>query len=124
MRLPESIQLLSQSHPVLARARVKVEGAWLPDQPPPTVLMSALAKAIVGAANELPESDALAVLRNVERVLDEGDESSKDAVASGFLEALVAAADGGDVAVGRLMGLLGPLSIEYCDAWRSFTEGR
>ena len=123
MTLAESFSLLTGAHPGLEEARAVLEEEWRPEEPPPTLLSSVLAKALVTVAEVAPDSELSQALARVERILSEGDELAKDVAATGFLEALVAAADAEKVGGIRLMRLLGPLASTYCHEWKDLTEG-
>ena len=118
----ESLALLTGAHPSLEEARAVLEAEWRPDEPPPTILSSGLAKALVAVAEMAPESDLSSVFSCVERILSSGNDLAKDVIATGFLEAVVTAADNKNSGGLRLIKLFGPLASSYCNEWKSFTE--
>lgn len=123
MQINESLNLLSQTHPVLEKARAALVEDWAPEAPPPTILSSAFARALVSIADAATEEELLRVLTVVETILSEGDQLAKDVVATGFLEALVTAADNRASGAVRILELLGPQAAAYCEAWRTWTGG-
>lgn len=56
-----------------------------------------------------------------ERLMVEGDNEVKDAVATCFLENLLNVASAGRIDASKFVDLLGPESRAYCRAWDEFT---
>ncbi|MFY1679242.1 DUF7674 family protein [Streptomyces sp. WMMC905] len=90
------------------------------DVPPITVRLGSLGTAFAQRSAELTPEQSGRVLRILEDVLTSGSETDRNAVATGFVEALLNAWDPGhDLrAVWRLAG---PRTREYCRAWNEFT---
>lgn len=78
----------------------------------------------VDSADTLPEERRREILALAERLLEEGDEAVKDAVATCFLETLLNAASGGEIAAERFVPHLGPQSRAFCRAWDEYTDVR
>ena len=92
---------------------------------PPTVEMGQLATAFADAlASGLSADRVAAVMQTVEQALTGGNEEVKDAVATGFLEGLMAEASAGRMSFEQLTDHLGPESRRYCEAWDEFTGAR
>ncbi len=104
-----SLRALAESHPALKEAKGLIEHEWSPDAPPPTVVSSELAKALLSKADTATGEGLRLVFACVERILSEGDDVAKDVVATGFLEAIVAASDTARPGAARLGDFLGPL---------------
>lgn len=58
-----------------------------------------------------------------EEMMRAGDEDLKDQIATNFLENLVNAAGEDEAYDNLFVGLLGPLSLEYCKEWNRFSGG-
>ncbi|WP_146247331.1 hypothetical protein [Micromonospora arborensis] len=99
---------------------VDEEGA---EAPPLLLRLSHLGEVLAERVDDVPESDRRAFFRILDGVLADGDQSEKDAVATGFLESMMAAGDRGF----DLRGVwheLGPRSQQYCRDWNAFTGVR
>jgi hypothetical protein len=57
----------------------------------------------------------------VELLLTTADEDTQTAVATGYLESLLAQASSGAIDFRSIAGTLGPESSKYCRAWDTFT---
>lgn len=62
----------------------------------------------------------MAIWETVEELMMSGDERVKNAVATGFLEAILAAASGG-LSIVSLARHFGPATMGYCRAWDAVT---
>jgi hypothetical protein len=91
--------------------------------PPLTVRLGALGGAFAAHALSLPPRQRRTVLGRLEDVLRDGDPYERDAVATGFFEALLHAWDAG-VDLRAVWPELGPRSRAYCRAWNDFTGVR
>ncbi len=91
----ESLAELAATHPSLERAWALMADEWSPDDAPPTVVSSAMAKALMPVVGGLAAQELSVITTCIEKILAAADESAKDVVATGFLEAVVAAADEG-----------------------------
>ena len=60
----------------------------------------------------------------IEQLMNDGDQTVKDAVATCFLENLINRASAGSVPARAFVHLLGPRSRAYCKAWDDFTGVR
>jgi hypothetical protein len=90
------------------------------DEPPLTVRLGALGQAFAEHAAELTPQQRRGVLGALERVLASGDEYESTAVATGFLEALLAASDDG-FDLRSVWTDLGPESQRHLLAWNEFS---
>jgi hypothetical protein len=90
-----------------------------PDDPPLTVRLGGLGQAFADRLDDVTPEQRSRVLNVVEHVLATGSQDEGDAVATGFLEALISAWDRGfDLA--RIWDDMGTRSQEYCLAWNAF----
>ncbi|MFO0694349.1 MAG: hypothetical protein U0230_12385 [Polyangiales bacterium] len=117
----ESLDELMKVIPGIEELRAFLAEEWAPESPPPTLVSSELARTLLRHADAMTDEEIRAVFACVERVLTVGEEVAKDVVATGFLEALVAASDRESVEAARLFPFLGPRAAAYCEAWRAFS---
>ena len=71
----------------------QIDAEWRPDAAPLTSSMSDVGRAFAEGVGELEVADVTTVLRRVEAILRDGGEEEKNAVATGFLEAVAAVLD-------------------------------
>lgn len=91
---------------------------WEPEGVPINTAMSALGRAFVENASPSPE-DATRVFGQVDAILQHGTSAEKDAVTTGFLEALVSAIDR-KPEQRWLLDAAGPEARAYVDEWNRF----
>ncbi|MGH2548342.1 MAG: DUF7674 family protein, partial [Thermomicrobiales bacterium] len=72
----------------------------------------------------LQESDLRTVFSEAERLLAEGGEEARTAIATGFLEELSHADSRNEIDMRAIVPFLGSKSIEYIKAWDEFTGVR
>lgn len=119
MSLPHAVLEISANVGLFSDVLLRLTTEWSPDEIPLTVAMSELGNAFASAAPTLSENDARTVLGRVEALLREGSEQVKDAVATGFLEAMVAVLD--EAPESRwILRFLGPRSSNYLAEWAAF----
>ena len=119
----EVLEVIAQCHPKLTEALGALRRECAPEEPPVTTAMGELGIALVRAIRVITDEHLQRVADAVEEILRSGSETSKDAVATGFLEAAMSGSDTEPDAV-RLTRLFGPLAREYCRAWDKFTGCR
>ena len=88
---------------------------WTPDEPPPTVLLGALGTALIGSINLLTDTQLDRLSNAIELAMT----TNSVVVSTGFLEAVLAAADNNPSAA-QFLAKLGPTAKEYCRAWDRF----
>ena len=93
---------------------------WGDDDFPLTIRLARLARSFARHAPAFTPEQRQRVLEVLEWVLSTGSQSERDAVATGFFEALLAAADTG-FDLHLVWNDLGPESRAYCVAWNEFT---
>jgi hypothetical protein len=96
-----------------------LEAEWDQEMLPITVSMGAFGRAMVERAAAFQQREVSEVFQRVELLLKNGGELEKDAVATGFLEALAVAIDQ-DPARRWILDCAGPLAREYLAAWDQF----
>jgi hypothetical protein len=96
------------------------EVAGADEDPPLTLRLAALGRAYVKHFDKLTPLQRGRIGGVLDRVLAAGPQDARDAVATGFLEALLNAWDEGFDLEAAWPGL-GPESRKYCVAWNSFT---
>ena len=119
--LSPSLRFLADLTVPTQDAADRLERDWSPESPPDTVAGATLAKAFGLAISDLARSDIEAVGTLVETFLVTGDEDTKDAITTGFLESLLAQASAGTIHFRSIAWMLGPESIRYCREWDKFT---
>lgn len=97
----------------------EIRAEWEPDPAPLTTAMSDVGRAFAEAAPALSTSDAATVLDRVETLLREGTDKEKDAVATGFLEAVATALDSAPQSK-WVLHYAGEESRRYLLAWENF----
>ncbi|WP_405427536.1 hypothetical protein [Micromonospora sp. NBC_00617] len=93
------------------------------EDPPLLLRLSHLAGALTEHVDDMPASERVAFFGILDAVLADGDQSERDAVATGFLESMMAAADRG-FDLRRVWHELGPRAQRYCRDWNAFTGVR
>ncbi|HEU4578516.1 MAG TPA: hypothetical protein VFS67_09690 [Polyangiaceae bacterium] len=96
-----------------------IEAEWQPDPAPPTTSLADVGRELVERIDEIGRDNAALVFQRIEHVLSQGSERDKDAVATGFLEAVVGAIDRAPEREWVLQ-LAGPHSRDYVTAWDRF----
>lgn len=120
----EAIAFLRELFPGFDAEIRRLCDEWAPEEPPFTVLMASVGHRIaneVDAYSKAPNAERLS--RGIERMLCDGNEEVKNAVATGLLEALMGSV-GQKPDAERLFHQLGPQAKEYCRAWDRFTGVR
>jgi hypothetical protein len=108
---------------VLEDERERLEADWLPDAPPVTVAFGALGSALVRALEQVTDQELSQVVAVVETLLATASEADQNAVATGFIEAVLSGTDRRPSAA-RLVSMLGPRACAYARAWDAFCGTR
>jgi hypothetical protein len=116
--LPTAVAQLRQVSAVVVRALDELEREWAPDPVLSTVLFGEAAHAL---SVDLVHQELLGTLNVIEDVLRNGLPEVRDAVATGFLEALLAESSAGRLDLRPFIPSLGPEAIAFCRAWDQFT---
>jgi hypothetical protein len=119
--LAASHQLAAADRRTVARWRgdADADAEAADDVPPLTIRLGYLAQAFAAHSAELTEQQRVQMLAVLERVLATGSDPERDAVATGFFEALLAEWDKG-FDLRQVWPLLGPESRAYCLSWNAF----
>jgi hypothetical protein len=119
--LSSSIRSLAELTAPTRDALDQMERNWSPDSPANIVAAATVARAFGNALTALSTSEIGAVGKFAEMVLTTGDETASTAIATGFLESLLAQASRGTIDFRSIAWMLGPESAKYCRAWDEFT---
>src|SRR5688572_33092638 len=117
--LDATLSDLAAASTVLARALAASRESWAPDPPPPTAVMGDLGSALVAAIDELDDGAIARVAAAIERGLEHPSDLVKDAVATGLIEAAMAATVE-EPAGARFLRELGPRALAYARDWDTF----
>jgi hypothetical protein len=94
---------------------------WEPQEVPPLFLFAEFARRFAASFDLMSERERKRVLQLLEYFLKEGDYTLKEAVRTGFFEALLAESDRGHFDFSQIKNVIGPESRAYCRAWNRFT---
>jgi hypothetical protein len=97
----------------------EVYSDWKPDIPPITTVMSVLGDAIMLNEMEFTEKEYTDIFDRIERLLINGNDSVKNAIATGLLETLLHSSK--TEVASNFTIFIGKRSKEYCIAWDEFT---
>jgi hypothetical protein len=103
------------------RALRELEREWKPELPPSTVAMAEIGRSVAAGLHEIPDRELRVLLASLEELLANGDEETRIAVATGFLEALLAQSSAGRLDFSKIAPFLGKESRKYCIEWDRFT---
>jgi len=116
--VPKAVTALAQGIAALHETIEELVEEWQPDPPPINTSMSAIGRSFVEKANPTSEQ-AAQVFERIEVLLREGTEYEKDAIATGFLEAVVSAIDRNPTSR-WILDQAGPAAKAYIDEWNRF----
>lgn len=120
MNLPRLASELATGFSAFGGAIRLLEAEWAPEEPPITLSMSELGRALVeGAGDDFSPEAVAEIFHRVERVLISGSDADKDAVATGFLEAVATALDRRPERR-WVLNYSGPAALKYLEAWDQF----
>lgn len=117
------LERFAACHPGLEQRLDAVRAEWVPEVPPPVVAMGALGTTLVSLLPDMSTTDIRCVSVAVEDALQLGTNPIGAAVATGFLEAILARAASAP-GIERLVVELGPHARRYCQEWDRFTGCR
>lgn len=112
---------LLESHPGLRPAWEAYLSYWDGDTPGPSFDMIQVAETLPHLLRIGGEEEIAEVFRAIEDQLQNGDEMTKDALATGFLERVIDLIHSDDLDQKLIVSLMGSASKAYCEAWDSFT---
>lgn len=97
----------------------ELEAEWAPDAPPIVVSMSAVGRYLAEHAERFESSNIQRIFQRVETKLVQGTELEKDAVATGFLEAIASVIDR-EPARKSVLSHAGDAARSYLQEWNKF----
>jgi len=115
------VQRIIVLHPALQRAIARACSESSPLAVPITVLMGEIADALSAGIEEFSIHDRREIFATLEEELCNGEETAKNAIATGFLESLQAKASSGEFDFREIAAYLGKHSKAYCTAWDNYT---
>jgi hypothetical protein len=119
-----NVKRLAEMHTGTEQALQVLEKDWDPELPPITVAMTTVGRALAANAKTLSADELAAIFGFAEKLLTEGDKSTQEATATGFLEALLSEASAGRLDFSMIDPFLRPESRKYSLAWDDFTGVR
>ncbi len=120
--ISEAVSKLTQLDPAFEAVYRRVAAQSAPDPPPITVVFAFYGRDVARAAARGLE--LASVLNLVESFMQDGAQDVKDAVATGFWEAVLAEASAGRLDFRLIAPHAGPASLAFCRAWDTFTGMR
>lgn len=120
----EALLRFGKLHGFFAEAIANARTEWEPEDPPITVVMSTLGRALASGVQECKQTDLKRVFDLVESLLTDGQDEVKNAVATGFLESLLSESSASKFDFRRIATFLGKQAIRYCREWDKFTGCR
>lgn len=116
--LSEGLSRLAHCDPEFAALYQRMLHEWAPEPPPATIVLGGYAERFAG----LRDPTAAGVVLNViEDLLQAGEQELKNAVATGFWEALLAHASKGKFDFRSIRPQMGHMSLKFCREWDLFT---
>ena len=122
-----AIERLIGVSPVLKKSYQALMSEWQPQSPPITLVFAALGRCVSVEQDQLSHEVAKSIWSTVEDLLVSGSEVVKDAVATGFTEAVLSEVSSGRLSSSRFVPYIGSTTRMYCQEWDKFsgcsTEG-
>ena len=122
MDAEERLSLLVSASPRLAEVDAQTLAEWDDEPAPEITRMAALGRAFGRLGSVLPAEELSRIAQRVENLMN-ADQDSRNAVGSGFLEALGAEIFEGGASVEEVAPLLGPRSREIVLWWLGLEPG-
>lgn len=113
------VELLAAASGGARAAYHEVLDEWRPDEPPTTILFSALGNQIAEEFNCADTETNNRVFSLIEQAMQSNDQRLTTAVATGLIEALVNRAVQSAGLWNEMAPLLGPKSLHHAEAWLS-----
>lgn len=117
--VPKTVADLARGVESLERVVEELVSEWAPDSPPINASMSEIGSALVEDSDATIEQ-IKRIFEEVEVILSSGTESEKDAVATGFLEAVVSTFERKGGLTRNVFAHAGPAARAYIDEWNRF----
>lgn len=120
MALPNLAHNLAKDFPAFQIAAERLKEEWGTDTPPLTVALSEFGRFLIEeAADTFSQEDLNNIFSRIDQLLQNGSHAERDAVATGFLEAVATELDRFPEAR-WILGFIGPASRQYLTAWNQF----
>ena len=120
--LTDATTKLAQSDPAFASIHRRFAEDLAPNDPPMVIVFAfygrQFAQSVTRGAN------MVSILQLIEDLMQNGTEDVKNAVATGFWEAILAEASAGRFDFRSIIRQAGSASLDYCRAWDGFTGVR
>jgi len=114
----EAKRQLAESSPLFSSFWQAQEAEWEEDGGiPSTVLFGDFAFEVSKEIDRLAPVELTSLFATLEYLLVHGNQQVGEIIATGFLEALLAAVGNGELDIEKVKPYLGPESVEYCVAW-------
>lgn len=94
---------------------------WSPDTPPLTIVFSSLGRSLSRHSSTLSKKVLRDICKTMEELLNRGDDSVKNAVATGMLEAMLGESSAGRCDMLTFLPFLGNQTKSFCRSWDEFT---
>ena len=94
---------------------------WSPDAPPLTIVFSSLGRSLCCHSSTSSDKALMEICTVIEELMNRGDDTVKDAVATGMLEGMLGESSAGMCDMLTLAPFLGAQTKAYCRSWDEFT---
>ncbi len=119
--LADATRRLTSTSSCFAETYENLKAEWFPDAPPATIVFSSLGRAFCQAATRSSVMELTEIWSVVEELVVNGDETVKNAVTTGLLEAILSESSAGRFCMSSIFEHFGPATMSYCKAWDAFT---
>lgn len=117
----EIVRAFARLSHATAEAFQRREEEWKPDELPTIVAMSCIGRELVGRIEDISVAELRAIFDSAEEIMTRGTGALATAVATGFLEAILAQASAARFDFRRVAPFLGSECKRYCREWDRFT---
>jgi len=114
----DSLRRLAATSAPTQEALCRLEERWAPELPPDTVAAGIIADALCAGLDHLSSGELRSIFAYADELMFS---EAQDTVATGFVEALVAATSSGKLDVRRIAPYIGPECRTYWREWDKFT---
>jgi len=118
---PDALSELARVHRKFGASLEELRLAWGSEDPPLVFAMATLGQTLSSNIEDFSDDELRRLGCFVESILTGTDEIVATAIATGFLESLLAASSAGKLDFETIAPHLGVHSKQYCKAWDTFT---